>query len=88
MAQTRLEKQKLYQLYRKTRKSNSVSRFSMLSPFQRKSIDLIDFSNETQNDHNYIIVLSDNFSRYMIAKPMKRNKKLNRSLVADRYIFF
>lgn len=67
-----LERQELYQLYRKTRKSRGISRFKMTSPFERVSIDLIDFSNKPSiGNFRYIFVMIDNFSRFLITKPLK-----------------
>ena len=70
-----LERQELYQLYRKTRKSRGVSRFKMTSPFQRMSVDLIDYSNKpSQGNFRYAFVLLDNYSRYLFTKPIKTKK--------------
>ena len=70
-----LERQELYQLYRKTRKSRGVSSFKMTTPFQRMSVDLIDYSNKpSQGNFRYVFVLIDNYSRYLIARPIKQKK--------------
>jgi transposase InsO family protein len=47
-----------------------VSGFKTIKPFNSFSIDLIDFSNKTVNNHNYILNIIDNFSRYMWCAPL------------------
>lgn len=81
-----LEKQELYQLYRKTRKSRGISSFQMTSPFQRMSIDLIDFSNKSvDRGFKYIFVAIDNFSRYLFTKALT-NKTPSQTAKAMREI--
>ena len=51
-----------------------VRAFQPMKPFNSFSIDLIDFSNKTVNNHNYILNIIDNFSRYMWCAPLVNKK--------------
>ena len=67
-----LETQKLYQLYKPTKISRGYASFTPVFPLQSCSVDLIDFQNKPSfGNYRYILVLIDNFSRFMWARAMK-----------------
>jgi transposase InsO family protein len=71
-----LRKQELQQLYAGTRSGGGTDRFRPLKPWQNISMDLIDYSqNAAPNAKKYVLVVIDNFSRYMIVRAM--NNKLS-----------
>ena len=50
----------------------------MTSPFQRMSIDLIDFSNKpSMGNFRYIFVAIDNYSRFLVTKALKNKTPAN-----------
>jgi len=64
-----LKDQKVHQIYKTTRKSKGVVSFTPIRPIQSLSVDLIDFTNKPASGNmRYILVLVDNFSRFMWAK--------------------
>ena len=65
-----LSKQKLNQVYAQTRKGGSVQSFKPTKPFESLSADLIDFTNKPAQQFRYILVVIDNFSRYMYVEAM------------------
>lgn len=65
-----LREQKIDQLYKPTRKSGGVSVFKPTLPFNSLSADLIDFTNKPARQYRYILVVIDNFSRFMYTQPM------------------
>ena len=65
-----LREQKIDQLYKPTRKSGGVSIFSPTTPFASLSADLIDFTNKPARQFRYILVVIDNFSRFMYTEAM------------------
>ncbi len=69
-----LKNQEIQQLYSATRKGGSVDRFIATRPWQEVSADLIDFTNRPARQYRYILVLIDNFSRYMYALPITSKK--------------
>ena len=80
-----LKNQKLAQLYAQTRKGGTTNRFHPTTPWQSISFDLIDFVNKPAKGYAYILVMIDNFSRYMVTEPMK-NKTAKVTAVAFRAI--
>ena len=78
-----LKKQELQQLYQGTRSGGGTDRFRPMKPWQNISMDLIDYSqNAAPNAKKYVLVVIDNFSRFMIARPMldKTSKTTERHL--------
>ena len=66
-----LKEQKLNQLYESTRvSSGSVQSFKPSKPFFNLSADLIDFTNKPAKQFRYILIVIDNFSRYLFAEPI------------------
>ena len=65
-----LKDQKLNQLYEPTRKGGSVQSFKPTTPFNSMSADLIDFTNKPAQQYRYILVVIDNFSRFMFVQPL------------------
>ena len=64
-----LNRQKLQQEFRGTRKGGLTDFFRPKAPFHSISIDLIDFNNKpAQSNRRYILVVVDNFSRKMYTK--------------------
>ena len=60
-----LKKQKLHQLFRPTRISGGAQAFQPIAPLNSLSVDLIDFSQKQAKQFRYILVVIDNFSRFM-----------------------
>ena len=65
-----LRKQTVHQRSLIPKQPKIVSPFRHVKPFNAFSLDLIDFSNKTVNNHNYILNIIDNFSRYMWCAPL------------------
>ena len=65
-----LKDQKLNQLFQPTRRSGAVQSFKPTRPFYGMSADLIDFTNKQAMQYRYILVVMDNFSRYMFTEAM------------------
>ena len=64
-----LKKQNIYQRYLVPNKSGGISSFVPRSPLHSLSADLIDLNNKpTFKNYKYILVVVDNFSRYMWAR--------------------
>jgi len=69
--ETWLKRQEVQQIYGATRKGGSSDRFYPTKPWANISIDLIDFSNKVgPGNMKYILVVIDNFSRFMMTRPM------------------
>ncbi len=60
-----LKNQKIEQLFRGTRKAGDMDAFRPIKPLSSLSADLIDFTNKALRQYRYILVVIDNFSRYM-----------------------
>ena len=60
-----LKDQEIYQRYRGAKKSGGISSFKPIKPLNSLSADLIDFTNKPARQFRYILVVIDNFSRYM-----------------------
>ena len=60
-----LKEQKLNQLYAPTRKGGALQSFKPKKPWLGISVDLIDFTNKPAKQYRYILVVIDNFSRFM-----------------------
>jgi len=77
-----LKHQEVNQLFQKQKKPKVVSSFVPISPFHSLSLDLIDKTNtpglilNSKNmvvgKYTFILIIVDNFSRYMWAYPLKR----------------
>eukprot|EP01046_Picozoa_sp_COSAG06_P009457 COSAG06_NODE_495_length_15047_cov_11.349478_1_plen_465_part_00 len=65
-----LKDQKLNQLFQPTRRSGAVQSFKPTKPFYGMSADLIDFTNKQAMQYRYILVVIDNFSRFMFTEAM------------------
>lgn len=66
-----LKQQKIAQLYAQTRKGGVTDAFRPTKPWYQLSMDLIDFTNKPgRSGMRYILVVLDNFSRYMVAVPL------------------
>ena len=65
-----LKQHKLHQLYLQTKQVDSVQSFKPYKPLNSLSADLIDFTNKPAQIYRYILVVVDNFSRFMFARPM------------------
>jgi len=65
-----LKRQTVHQRSLIPKQPKIVSSFRHVKPFNAFSLDLIDFSNKTVNNHNYILNIIDNFSRYMWCAPL------------------
>lgn len=65
-----LKNQELQQLYARTRKGGLADHFIPTKPWQSVSVDLIDFNNKPVRNYRYILVVVDNFSRYMYTEPL------------------
>ena len=63
-----LKHQKLHQLYAQAKNTDTVQSFTPVTPIHSLSADLIDFTNKPAQQFRYILVVVDNFSRYMFAK--------------------
>ena len=64
-----LNRQKIQQEFRGTRKGGLTDFFRPTAPFNSLSVDLIDFNNKpAQSNRRYILVVIDNFSRKMYSK--------------------
>ena len=63
-----LQAQKLQQLYAQTRSGGTTDKFKPEKPWNSISIDLIDFTNKPSKQFRYILVVIDNFSRFMITR--------------------
>lgn len=69
-----LKQQELHQLYLATRNSDSAVSFSPYKPLDSLSADLIDFTNKPAQQYRYILVVIDNYSRYMFAEAITGKK--------------
>ena len=67
-----LKYQEVNQLFQFQRKPKTVSSMIPIRPFHSLSLDLIDKSNKPSNNYRYILVIIDNFSRYVWCYPLKR----------------
>ena len=66
-----LGKQELQQLHKQTRKGGATDRFRPSKPWDNISMDLIDYSGRSApNGKKYILVVVDNFSRFVLVRPM------------------
>ena len=66
-----LKKQKLAQEFQQQKKGGTTNYFVPTAPFRSLSLDLIDFNFRGVNKNRYILVVIDNFSRFMFTKPLK-----------------
>ena len=62
--------QKLVQLYKQTRGGGVSNSFQATAPFQNLSMDLIDWVNKPAKNYGYVLIVIDNFSRYMFTRPL------------------
>ena len=62
---TWLRNQKIQQLFRGARRSGGAGSFTPVRPWHSLSADLIDFTNKPAKQYRYILVVVDNFSRFM-----------------------
>ena len=69
-----LKHQKLHQLFLATRRRDDVQSFKPFRALHSLSADLIDFTNKPAMIYRYILVVVDNFSRYMWAKAITSKK--------------
>ena len=60
-----LKDQEIHQRYRGAKKSGGISSFKPIKPLNSLSADLIDFTNKPARQFRYILVVIDNFSRYL-----------------------
>ena len=65
-----LNSQELQQRFRGTRKGGEVGEFKATDPLRSLSADLLDFQNKPARQFRYVLVVVDNFSRYMWTRPM------------------
>jgi hypothetical protein len=69
-----LKDQEIHQRFRGAKKSSGISSFRPIKPLHSLSADLIDFTNKPAKNYRYILVVVDNFSRYMWALPITSKK--------------
>ena len=69
-----LKEQKLHQLYLQTKQVDSVQSFKPYKPLNSLSADLIDFTNKPAQLFRYILVVVDNFSRFMFSRALTSKK--------------
>ena len=69
-----LKQQELHQLYLATRNSDSAVSFSPYKPLDSLSADLIDNTNKPAQQYRYILVVIDNYSRFMFAEAITGKK--------------
>jgi hypothetical protein len=70
-----LKKQFIYQRYLIPKRSGGISSFVPRTPLHSLSADLIDLQNKPSfGNYRYILVVVDNFSRYMWARATKGKK--------------
>lgn len=69
-----LKDQEIHQRYRGAKKSSGISSFKPVKPLHSLSADLIDFVNKPAKNYKYILVVVDNFSRFMWALPITSKK--------------
>lgn len=74
-----LKNQETNQVFLPTRQSRTTDRFKPTNPWENCSMDLIDFTGQPANGMRYILVFVDNFSRFMLALPMKNKTALTTS---------
>jgi len=67
---TWLKNQKIQQLFRGARNSGGAGSFKPISPWHSLSADLIDFTNKPARQWRYILVVIDNFSRFIHTRKM------------------
>lgn len=67
-----LKNQRVHQMFLIPQKPKTVTGFRSIKPFYSFSIDSIDYSNKTVNNHNNVVNLIDNFSRFMWTKAIKQ----------------
>ena len=66
-----LANQELQQIHKQTRRGGATDRFRPSRPWNNISMDLIDYSGRSApNANKYILVVIDNFSRFVIVRPM------------------
>jgi len=63
-----LKDQETHQIYRGAKKSSGISSFRPIKPLNSLSADLIDLVNKPAKNYKYILVVVDNFSRFMWAR--------------------
>ena len=71
-----LKEQEVQQLFTGQRKGGSVDTFRANKPWSEISADLIDFTNKRSANYRYILVVIDNFSRYMFAEAITSKESL------------
>ena len=69
-----LKEQKLHQLYLQPKQVDSVQSFKPYKPLNSLSADLIDFTNKPSQLFRYILVVVDNFSRFMFSRALTSKK--------------
>ena len=65
-----MKNQEIYQRFRGAKKSSGISSFKPIKPLHSLSADLIDFTNQPAKNFRYILVVVDNFSRYVWVRPL------------------
>jgi transposase InsO family protein len=81
-----LKHQLVNQLFQFQRKSRIVSSHIPFRPFFSLSLDLIDKSNNPSAGYHYILVIIDNFSRYLWAYPLKRKTSLETASRLEEFL--
>ena len=74
-----LKEQKLHQLYLQTKQVDSVQSFKPYKPLNSLSADLIDFTNKPAQLFRYILVVVDNFSRFMFSRALTSKSRLTKN---------
>lgn len=69
-----LKKQKLHQVYGQTRSGGTTNYFVPKKPFYSISMDLLDFNARQSGPFKYVLVVIDNFSRWMATTPLTSKK--------------
>lgn len=81
-----LKKQKIHQEFSGTRSGGTTNFFYPVSPFYSLSMDLLDFNNKPSMNYRYVLVVIDNFSRWMATVPIT-GKKASKTAPAMEKIF-
>ena len=69
-----LKHQEVSQLFQYQRKPRVVSSMIPQRPFHSLSLDLIDKSKKPSGPYKYILVIIENFNRYLFCYPLKSKK--------------
>jgi hypothetical protein len=81
-----MKSQEIYQRFKGAKKSSGISSFKPIKPLHSLSADLIDFTNQPAKNFRYILVVLDNFSRYVWVRAIT-NKTPEKTGPAMKSIF-